>query len=330
MGRTWGYWTRGKLDVLRRYLEAFAKASTRAPERIYLDTFAGVPENEDRLSGEAIEGSARLALGVGDPPFTKVRLFELEANAEELEQTLRDDFPGRDIAVYGGDCNEQVAVALADLAEFNWAPTFAFVDPNGHEAEWRTLELLAGFKRKGKPKVELFLLFASPMFTRLLKTDGSVREEDKQAITAVYGTDDWLHIYHARLDGEITPSEAQLHYLNLMRWRIEGELGYEWTHPLEVRNEQGRVIYYMIFATDHEAGDRIMRHIYAMAAAEFPAMREEARRMRKRKEDDEAGIVPLFDDLEDFAGPIQRGERFYEHEPPFMPWFLKSEEDSEG
>lgn len=325
MGRTWGYWTRGKLDILRRYLDAFSTASKRSSELIYIDVFAGVPENTDRLSGETIDGSARIALSVSDPSFSRVRLFELVPNAKELERSLRAEFPGRDIRVYGGDCNEQVPIALADLARWNWAPTFAFVDPNGHEAQWRTIEALAGFKRADKPKVELFVLFASPQFVRLLTVHEEPSEKNIEAITNLFGTDSWINIYQARRSGNLNPAQARDEYLHLMRWRLENDLGYKWTHPIEVHNEQGVPIYYMIFATDHEAGNRIMQNVYARAAEEFPAMREQARRMRKRIEDEEAGRQTLFE--ESFDGPIKSGERFYEHEPPIRPWFLDNHQD---
>ena len=39
MTRYWGFWTRGKLDILRRYLDAFTTASSGQGERIYLDLF---------------------------------------------------------------------------------------------------------------------------------------------------------------------------------------------------------------------------------------------------------------------------------------------------
>ena len=48
--RAWGYWTKGKLDILRRYLDAFTTATKlKASERIYIDAFAGIPGNRDRI-----------------------------------------------------------------------------------------------------------------------------------------------------------------------------------------------------------------------------------------------------------------------------------------
>ena len=81
-GRSWGYWTRGKLDILERYLDAFTTTKFKSSERIYLDAFAGEPENRDRLTGESIDGSARIALRVDDPPFTVLRFFETPENAK--------------------------------------------------------------------------------------------------------------------------------------------------------------------------------------------------------------------------------------------------------
>ena len=325
MSRTWGYWTRGKLDVLRQYLDAFTTASKSTSERIYIDAFAGDPENVDRLTGNEIEGSARIALSIDNPPFTHIRLFETEPKAKKLESVLRADFPSRDLKVYSGNCNIRIPEALEELKRINRAPTFAFVDPNGKEAEWRTLEALANFRPSRLTKAELFLLFAIPMFTRLLKVNGDqVRPQDSAAITAMFGSDDWQHIYNARLEEIIKPRQARIEYLNLMRWRLETVLGYNWTHPLEVRNEFGNIIYYMIFATDHETGDRIIKHLYTKAATEFPAMRQAVRRLRKQKKDKERGVMLLFDDedLQELRAPIKPGEQFYEHEPPEKPWFM--------
>ena len=292
-GRAWGYWTSGKLDVLRRYLDAFTTTTkNKVSERIYIDAFAGQAENRDRLTGEPIEGSAKIGLSTDDPPFTLLHFFETTENAPNLESALRRDFPARSFEVHGGDCNVLIPDVLRTLRDKSWAPTFAFVDPNGMEAAWTTLDALAAFRRGRRTKAELWLLFAAPMFARVLRVDGAeVRAEDAAAIDAMYGVEDWRQIYQARLAGEIEPADAREEYLNLMRWRLEKVLGYRWTHPLEIRNERGVPIYHMIFATDSEVGTRIMSSLYASAAAEFPAMRKEARRLRRRKEEEAHGVL---------------------------------------
>ena len=69
--RTWGYWTQAKLQILARYLQAFATASKGVSERVYLDAFAGEGLGIDRLTGEEFKGSARIASDVADPAFTQ-------------------------------------------------------------------------------------------------------------------------------------------------------------------------------------------------------------------------------------------------------------------
>lgn len=321
MARYWGFWTRGKLDLLRRYLDAFTTASKSLDERIYLDLFGGQPANRERVTEADLDGSAKIALATVDPPFSRLRFFELEPYASRLRTALIADHAGRDFEVVPGDCNATLGGVLAGLASVNWAPTFAFVDPNGPDIHWSTIEALARFKKPNTTKTEMWLLFAAGMFIRNLPVDGSVRDEDALKLTQMYGTEQWTAIYRARVAGDLTPADAREEYVNLMRWRLQEVLGYEWTHPLEIFNERGHSIYHMIFATDHDAGNRIMTSLYNRAANEFPAMREAARQRRARLADEAAGLQSLFgDDFVDIAAPVSGGERFYEYVAPWVPF----------
>ena len=330
MARSWGFWTRYKLELLQRYLDAFTTTTkNRSPKRVYLDLFGGEPENVDRITLNPIDGSARIAFSIDDPPFTHLRFFELEPTAARLRQALTDEFPDRDWIVYSGDSNETISQALSDLqsADAAWAPTFAFIDPNGPHYTWNTLQALAGHKGlHAKTKVELWMLFPDPLFARLLPRSGDVRPVDNAAITAMFGDAQWHAIWKAKLDDEIEPSDARDEYVNLMRWRLEGVLGYRWTHQLEIRNTRDLPIYHMIFATDSKAGHDIMTHLYNQAAEEFPSMAQEARRLRDRLHREAHGQFDLFSTLDP---PLDRtswtsstgGERkqLYIHEAPDEP-----------
>jgi hypothetical protein len=137
----------------------------------------------------------------------------------------------------------------------------------------------------------------------------------------MYGTHHWRAICEARVSRDLLPADAREEYVNLMRWRLENVLGYQWTHPLEVFNERGSSMYHMIFATDHEAGHRIMTSLYNRAADEFPAMRDAARRKRHRLSEEAQGVSTLFgDDIDIPLSPVARGERLYEYAPPWLPY----------
>jgi three-Cys-motif partner protein len=284
VARTWGYWTQAKLKILAEYLSAFATAAKNQQERVYLDAFAGEGTGIDRLTGEQFEGSARIALEIPDPPFTRLSFFEIASRrATALERQLVADYPRRDITVYRGDCNDAITKALADLQGVRWAPTFAFIDPDGMELAWTTLQHLAehklGYRRTGdrkrEYKVEIWMLFPSGGLMRTLQLRGSVPDRDKSRATRLFGIDEWEAIHQLRRDNELSGAEARDEYVNLMRWRLEHVLGYRWTHPLEVKNLRGSPLYHMILATDNDAGTRIISNLYAKAASEIPRMRNE-------------------------------------------------------
>lgn len=242
---------------------------------VYLDLFAGEPQNFDKDTGQPIDGSAAIALQTV-PPFTRLRFFELPPKAQQLETDLRTRFPGRDIKAVPGDCNLTIQSALAELDSVRWAPTFAFIDPNGPDFHWTTLKALAEHKRGSRYKVELWILFPVGLFMRNLPRKKVLTPEWSNKLTLMYGTPEWGDIYNDRVAGILDGASAADEYLNLMRWRLENILGYRRTHPLEVENEQGAHLYDMIFATDNEAGDRIMTNLYSHAGEDFPAMRKEA------------------------------------------------------
>jgi len=313
-GRSWGYWTQAKLSVLDEYLNAFVRASSGPSERVYLDAFAGEGSGLDRLTGEAFKGSARIALEVGEPDFTRFRFFEKGRRAGELEARLRADYPARDIVVSEGDCNETIPRMLRELAALRWAPTFAFLDPDGMELAWSTLRALADHKKgyrtgaeKPEYKVELWMLFPSGGLVRTLALEEEkLTASDEQRATRLFGDESWWPIYDRRLDGRLVGADAREEYVNLMRWRLERDLGYRWTHPLELRNTRGVPLYHMLFATDNEAGTQIMEHVYRSAAGRMPAMQQEAR-------DRARGQIALN------LGLDLKPEAMYRYEPPWEP-----------
>lgn len=292
-------------------------------ERIYLDLFAGRPDNVSRETGEGILGSAHRALRA-QPPFTRVCLFELEGHAERLDQALRDAYPGRPgLRVYPGDCNQQVASALRELESVRWAPTFAFIDQFDSEVHWTTLEQIARFRR-GRTKAEMWLLFATDQYPRGLTLPGDeVNVPYGDTITQMLGTDAWRHIADGRRRGLLTSTQAREEWVNLMRWRLQDELGYAKSHPFTMRNTAGREIYDMIFTSDHDAGDRIMTHLYGKAESEHEEMRQHALALRRDRRAEERGDVALFPLTPEMVSPAATSyEASYVYEPPHKPYRL--------
>lgn len=279
--RGWGFWTEAKLDILSAYLRAFATAGSKkaAGALIYLDLFAGNAMNQRRDVPRDIRGSAVRALE-SLPVYASVHLFELGAVAAELEAELRSRFPSRNFEVVPGDSNETLAGVLDALKArgVDWAPTFAFIDPySSAKLRWSTIDRLAEFKGSRTYKVEQWLLFYGSDIPRRL----GQRPEDDELLRETFGGDLWIPIARARADGALTAEAARREYTNLLRWRLANDLAYRYTHSFEVRNTSGAYLYDLAFATDNNAGNRIMGDVYAAAAQRFEQMRAEAYERRR-------------------------------------------------
>ena len=258
--RTWKPHSYEKLSILTDYLEVFAKASSSAANRVYLDAFAGETLNRIAGTDRTFPGSAEMALEV-KPPFTHVRLFEL---ANKRVKELSDLVAGRPNAqVIQGDCNLMIPAALASLPVK--APTFAFLDPDGLELEWATVRALSDHKRAyaekfNKSKVEMWILFSTSGMVRMLGKNrdavGENRLLDKAA--RLYGASGpFERIWEAKLAGEITGGDAQRAYLFLYMDRL-ADLGYRHLLVRPIRASRGE-LYAMVFASDHPAGATIMQ-----------------------------------------------------------------------
>jgi three-Cys-motif partner protein len=296
--KSWGWWTEQKLDILGAYLSAFTRASKKAGQTVYLDLFAGRADNVSRGRDQrTIRGSARLALET-QPPLTHMRFFELASQAASLRQRLAAEYPDRAGAfeIVPGDCNATITAALAGLADLNWAPTFAFLDQQSTEVRWSTIEALAQHKRPDKWKTEIWILCASGLLPRGLRMrmediDKSVAEK----MNRMFGTDIWVEALTASREGLLSPAQFRGELTNLMRYRLERDLGYKTTLDFQVTNTGGSEIFNMIFATDHPAGEKIMTDLYNSARRRQPALRRKAQLRRQQERLEKAGTYGLFD-----------------------------------
>lgn len=191
---------------------------------------------------------------------------------------------------------------------------FAFIDPySTTQLAWETLAKLANFKRESKYKVELWILFLGSAIPRI---HGLKDPAQAAAISRLFGSDEWVAIASARDEGTLTAEQARYEYTNLMRWRVEKVLGYQRTHTLEVKNTSGAYIYDLIFATDNNAGDKIMSDIYRSALTRNERMRREAVELRREKRTEQPSLFSA--EVTSLLGP-EPGVA-YVPEPPTPPF----------
>lgn len=291
MARGWSYWSRNKLEILQGYLPAFNIASKTSAERIYIDLMAGEPENFDRDTGEVFDGSARVALGA-QPTFTRFAFGEVPPRSTRLKADLASRHAGAPFRVYAGDCNVTIDQMLSDLSDVRWAPTFAFLDQQAAELKWETMAKLAGF-RTAKFKAEQWILWSPAMIVKGATGTNGAAFADK--VDDLYGSGRWRQILDARISQKsIEPSEFRREMVNLLRWQFETQLGYRYTIRIPMTMKNNTDLYDMVFATDHDAGLKIMSHLYKKAAEREPKMKQEA----IDASSPQAALFP------DYSGPI--------------------------
>ena len=143
---------------------------------------------------------------------------------------------------------------LADLGQWRRAPTFVFADQQAAEIHWETLRKIAAC-RNGKTKAEIWLLTSPSMITKGVA--GTNGEAFAGRVDALYGAPDWRRIQLARDRGAISAEDYRDEMVNLQRWRLEQDLGHAMTARIPMRMPSGLPIYDMVFATDHEVGNKI-------------------------------------------------------------------------
>ena len=257
-----GRWGLHKLAILNNYFREFNRAAKKAPTRNYVDGFAGHGLNRIRGGNTLVYGSAILAKR-SSPHFTNLLLMDQNHTAcDSLRARV-----GRDprVRTLHGDCNSMLAIEMANSLD-RFAPTLCVLDPNGVELNWSTVEGVSEF-RTGRRKTELVITFARNMaLLRLLNVSGNIDQASESLIDSFFGTREWANIYEQRVSGRLEPPEANEKYLQLYENRLRSPdvLGYKHVFSTLVRKrgDAGGPLYFLIFASDDDAGNDIMQHVF--------------------------------------------------------------------
>ena len=202
-----GDWTTEKLERVRKYLSAyttiFAKnlpAQKLTP--IYVDAFAGtgyrtsphaadvpgllLPELADRENEAFLKGSAQIALEV-EPPFKRYLFIEQNPEYAAELRTLKTAYPQRapNIQIINADANSYLLQWCKKMA---WDERAVFfLDPYGMQVEWALIEAIAQTEA-----IDLWILFPLGVaVNRLLTKSGPPPSGWSQALTRIFGVDDW-------------------------------------------------------------------------------------------------------------------------------------------
>lgn len=253
-------WALDKLAIVECYVSAFSSAcSKKAPSWQVVDAFAGPGVNRVKTTGELVWGTPMLCLAA-KPEIPQLLAMDLgETEVASLRERTAEFAPR--IAVERGDVNSDLLIRMRDHLSPR-APTLCILDPEGTELDFATIERLAEF-RQGRTKAELLVLLATHTgFLRTLTREGDGFPWAPERMDRLYGTHRWRDIWEQRKAGK-TSEWATEQYVKLYAEQLR-QLGY--THVLDrqirERGREGRLGYYLLFASEHNAGQRIMEHCF--------------------------------------------------------------------
>ncbi len=265
-----GSWTAEKLALFQEYLSAFVRATQSARLKggnvTYVDLFAGPGQVRLRETGAVIDGSPLIAMKL--PGFSRFVFVEEKAeHVGSLDSWISRLGHARDAETVPGDCNAKIAEVIDNIPRDG--PCFVFLDPPSPALEWATVARLATVQvtyQKRKP--ELLILFPYDMgIARMLPVDqdptdiwGPTTEEQISGVMPDEFT--WRAIYEARQRGGFGADEQRRRFLYLY-WAGLKDLGYKYVlGPRVIRSSMRRPLYSLYFASDHDAGRKIMQSVF--------------------------------------------------------------------
>ena len=208
-----GPWTQEKLEILRRYLDAYTTAlKKRRFTLTYVDGFAGAgayieasQEYEDFQQVRA--GSARIALSIDNRHFDRLLFIEREMKRVEDLRLLAKENLLREIQVVQGDANEEVQRFCRNMGPYDRAGVF--LDPYATEVSWDTVAAIAETK-----KIDCWILFPLMAVTRIMPTGGEPSDPQKTRLDRVFGgREQWQGTYQEPIQpslfGEALPKERE-------------------------------------------------------------------------------------------------------------------------
>ena len=192
-----GKHTRRKLDVVAKYLAAYATVMKKQEFRLfYVDGFAGsgastskfVSENSQDPTlfptADVLDGSPIRALSI-EPPFDRYIFIEKSDENVRSLSGLREKFPERMIELAPGDANDRLHEFCDRIVGERFDRAVVFLDPFGLSVRWQTVQRMAATE-----KIDLWYLVPVDGMSRQIKDDGTFLPGASK-IDELWGSPSW-------------------------------------------------------------------------------------------------------------------------------------------
>jgi three-Cys-motif partner protein len=240
-------WTENKAQLIARYLRYFVFITKHGA---YIDGFAAPkdPMNPNSWAAKLVVES--------EPKFLR-QFFWCELEEERatylhsLKQRQQASKPPRRYEVITGDFNHSIDGILASGIITDKTATFCLLDQFMCECEWATLQKLASHKTAPHNKIELFYFLGVGWIKRGL----TAFTKNVDIPLRWWGREDWQELQ------KLGPTKLTL----LFEERFRSELGYRnvFSFPIyEHEGLNGKHMFTMIHASDHDEAPRLMQRAY--------------------------------------------------------------------
>lgn len=260
-----GLWSEIKLEIIEKYGKAYTLAfKNTSLKKYYIDGFCGAGAHKSKATGETIEGSPSRALKIV-PPFDGYYLIDMNGKKTAY---LNQAAGGRDnVHIITADSNEYLRTEL--LPQINYTKynrALCLLDPYGLHLDWCVIRAAGQSKA-----IDMVLNFPVMDMNR-----NAIWHKPEKASPAgiarmnfFWGDESWRTAAYApnpqgSLFGDVDIlKQSNEAIVEAFRDRLRKEAGFK--HVLEalpMRNSTGAVVYYLMFASPNDTGNKIMTAIF--------------------------------------------------------------------
>ncbi len=261
-----GYWSEIKLAILDEYAKPYNQIlHKRHFKTMYVDGFAGAGHHRAKGSDRVIEGSPQRALKV-QPPFDYLHFVDTDsARVHELER-LTTGY--KNVRVHHGDCNTILVNDVFPTVRYaNYERALCILDPYGLHLDWQVIKA-AGDSQA----IEIFLNFPVMDMNMNVLWHNSDRVSDlhRDRMTRFWGDDSWESAAYQATQGlfeEMQEKSSNEEVAEAFRVRLKEVGGFKYVpKAMPMRNTKGAVVYFLFFAAQQPAADKIVKDIFAKYA----------------------------------------------------------------
>ena len=259
-----GYWSEVKLDIIRKYAQAYSTimaAQQKIRKHLYVDGFAGAGLHISKCTQEYVLGSPLNALNV-EPPFDEFHFIDLNGGKTSVLKAVVGNTPN--VYVYEEDCNELLIKKIFPLTRYeDYHRAFCLLDPYGLDLNWDVMYTAGQME-----SIEIFLNFPIMDMNRnvLRKNPDKVERSQITRMDRFWGDHTWYDIAYTKtpgLFGQIEEKVRNEAIVKAYQERLKKVADFAYVpEAIPMRNSIGATVYYLFFASPKPTGAKIVKDIF--------------------------------------------------------------------